>query len=59
MKIQIKEAEVKMTLKRIIFLFITIDMLLNKILYTHILIDLRCLCFDMMIKRIVKQNKLK
>ena len=54
-----KEAEVKMTLKKIIFSFITIDMLLNRVLYTHTLVDLRCLCFDMMIKKTVEQNKLK
>ena len=40
-------------------LFITIDTLLNGILYTHTLIDSKCLCFDMMTKKTVEQNKLK
>ena len=34
-------------------------MLLNKVLYTHILINSKCLCFDMIIKKTVEQNKLK
>ena len=59
MKTQMKKAEVKMTLKKIIFLFITIDILLNRILYIHILINLKCLYFNIMIKKTVKQNKLK
>ena len=59
MKTQMKKAEVKMILKEMIFLFITIDMLLNRVSYTHILVDLRCLCFGMMTKKTVKQNKLK
>ena len=54
MKIQIKEIEVKTMLKEIISSFIIIDTLLNEILYAHILVDLRCLCFNMMIKKIVK-----
>lgn len=54
-----KKTEVKIILKEITFLFITINTLLNEISYTHILIDLECLCFNMMIKKIVKQNKLK
>ena len=42
-----------------IFSFITIDMLLNEILYIYILVDSECLCFNIMIKKTVKQNKLK
>ena len=48
-----------MTLKEMIFLFITIDMLLNGVLYAHTLIDSRCLCFSMVTKKTVEQNKLK
>ena len=48
-----------MALKEMIFSFITINMLLNEISYTHALVDLECLCFDMMTKKTVKQNKLK
>ena len=48
-----------MTLKKMIFLFIIINTLLNRVLYTHILINSECLCFDMMIKKTVEQNKLK
>ena len=54
-----KEAEVKMALKEIIFSFITIDTLLNGILYVYTLVDSECLCFDIMIKKTVEQNKLK
>ena len=49
-----KEAEVKMVLKKMISSFITINMLLNRVSYIHILIDLKCLCFDMMTKKIVE-----
>ena len=49
----------KMALKEIIFSLITIDTLLNGILYIHILIDLKCLYFDMMTKKTVEQNKSK
>ena len=49
----------KMILKKIIFLFIIIDTLLNGVLYIHILINSECLCFNMMTKKTVKQNKLK
>ena len=38
---------------------ITIDTLLNRISYAHILVNLRCLCFNMMTKKTVEQNKLK
>ena len=54
-----KKVEMKMTLKKMIFLFITINMLLNGVSYAHILIDLGCLCFGMVIKKTVEQNKLK
>ena len=54
-----KEIEMKMILKKMIFSFITINMLLNRVLYTHILINLKCLYFSMMTKKTVKQNKLK
>ena len=54
-----KKAEVKMALKKMIFLFITINMLLNRVLYAHTLVDSKCLCFGMMIKKTVEQNKLK
>ena len=54
-----KETEVKMTLKEIISSFIIIDTLLNKVLYTHTLVDSECLCFDIITKKTVKQNKLK
>ena len=59
MKTQTKKAEVKTALKKIISLFITIDTLLNEILYAHTLIDLGCLYFSMVIKKTVEQNKLK
>ena len=49
----------KMILKKIIFSFITINTLLNKVLYIYTLIDSECLCFSMVIKKTVKQNKLK
>ena len=58
-KTQIKKAEVKIVLKKMIFSFIIINMLLNEVLYTYILIDSECLCFNIMIKKIVKWNKLK
>ena len=58
-KIQRKKTEVKMILKKIIFSFITIDILLNEVLYAYILIDSKCLCFDMITKKIIKCNKLK
>ena len=48
-----------MALKKMTFSFITINMLLNGILYTHTLVDSECLCFGMMTKKTVKQNKLK
>ena len=54
-----KKAEMKITLKKMTFSFITINILLNKVLYVYILIDLKCLCFDIMIKKTVKWNKLK
>ena len=41
------------------FSLITINTLLNRVLYTHILINSECLCFDMMIKKTVEWNKLK
>ena len=59
MKTQTKEAEVKTALKKTIFLFITINTLLNEVLYTHILIDSKCLCFNIMIKKTVEWNKLE
>ena len=54
-----KEAEMKMTLEKITSLPITINMLLNRVSYTHTLIDLKCLCFSMVTKKTVEQNKLK
>ena len=48
-----------MVLKKMISLFITINTLLNEVLYTHILVDSECLCFGMVIKKTVEQNKLK
>ena len=48
-----------MVLKEIISSFITIDTLLNEVSYTHTLVDLECLCFGMMTKKTVEQNKLK
>ena len=54
-----KKTEVKMILKEMIFPFITINTLLNKVSYTHILINSECLYFDIIIKRTVKQNKLE
>ena len=48
-----------MALKKIIFSFITIDILLNRVSYTHILVDSECLYFGMITKKTVKQNKLK
>ena len=48
-----------MTLKKMIFSSITINTLLNEVLYTHILIDSGCLCFDMMTKKTMEQNKLE
>ena len=54
-----KKAKVKMTLKKMIFPSITINMLLNEVLYIHILINLKCLYFGIMTKKPVKQNKLK
>ena len=48
-----------MVLKEIIFSFITIDMLLNGVSYTHTLVYSECLCFGMVTKRTVKWNKLK
>ena len=59
MKTQTKKTKVKTVLKEIIFPFITIDMLLNGVLYTHILVDSECLCFGMMTKKTVEWNKLK
>ena len=59
MKIQMKKAEMKITLKKMIFLFITINILLNRVLYIYTLINSEYLCFDMIIKKIVKWNKLK
>ena len=59
MKIQTKKAEVKTALKKMIFSFIIIDILLNEVLYAHILVDSKCLCFSIMIKKTVKQNKLE
>ena len=58
-KTQTKETEVKTVFKKITLSFITIDMLLNKISYIYILVNLKCLCFNMIIKKTVKQNKLK
>ena len=49
----------KMVLKKIISLSITINTLLNGILYTHILVDLECLCFGMVTKKTMEWNKLK
>ena len=49
----------KIILKKMISSFITIDMLLNEVLYTHILMNLECLCFSMITKKTMKQNKLK
>ena len=49
----------KITLKKMTFLLIIIDMLLNGISYTYTLIDSEYLCFGMMTKKTVKQNKLK
>ena len=49
----------KMTLKKIISSFITIDILLNEVLYAHTLVDSECLCFGMMTKKTVEWNKLK
>ena len=49
----------KTALKEKTFLFITINILLNKVLYIYIFINSNCLCFNIMIKEIVKQNKLK
>ena len=54
-----KKAEMKMILKKMIFSFITIDMLLNGVSYTHTLVNSGCLCFGMMTKKTVEQNKLK
>ena len=54
-----KKAEMKMTLKKIIFSSIIINTLLNKVSYAHILIDSECLCFNMITKKTVEQNKLK
>ena len=59
MKTQIKKAEVKTALKEMISPLITINTLLNEVLYTHILVDSECLYFGMMIKKTVEQNKLK
>ena len=54
-----KKAKIKMTLKEIIFLFIIINMLLNRVLYIHILINSEYLCFNIMTKKTVKWNKLE
>lgn len=59
MEIQTKENDIKIVLKKIIFSFTTINMLLNEVLYTYILVDSKCLCFSIMIKKTVKQNNLK
>ena len=54
-----KKAEVKMVLKEMTFSPIIINTLLNGVSYTHTLINLRCLCFNMVTKKTVEQNKLK
>ena len=54
-----KKAEVKMALKEMISPSITIDMLLNGVLYAHTLVDLECLCFGMVTKKTVEWNKLE
>ena len=59
MKTQTKETEVKTALKEMTSLSIIINMLLNGVSYTHTLIDSECLCFGMVTKKTVKQNKLK
>ena len=59
METQIREAEVKTALKKMTSLSITIDMLLNGVSYTHTLVNSGCLCFGMMTKKTVEQNKLK
>ena len=59
MKTQIKKAKIKTMLKEMIFSFITIDTLLNKVSYVHTLVNLEYLCFSIMTKKTVKQNKLK
>ena len=59
MKTQMKKTEMKMTLKKITSLFITINTLLNRVSYTHILVNSECLCFGMMTKKTAEQNKLK
>ena len=48
-----------MILKKMIFLFITINTLLNGVLYVYALVDLKYLCFGIITKKTVKQNKLK
>ena len=59
METQTKETEVKTVLKEMTSSPITIDMLLNGVLYTHILVDSECVCFGMVTKKTVEQNKLE